>query len=73
MTYETTTHDPILGRRLWRVTDCKPCDGRGEVWHAGCGDGAATCSACDGAGQIGKYRDIDPTTDKPYGPWQCDD
>tara|TARA_R110002051_G_scaffold246741_1_gene306370 strand:+ start:401 stop:616 length:216 start_codon:yes stop_codon:yes gene_type:complete len=70
--HEFTTHDPIEGRQLWRVTDCTPCEGRGRIWYQGCGDSDATCSTCDGAGQIGKYRKIDFKTGKPYGQWLTD-
>tara|TARA_Y100001938_G_scaffold147041_1_gene227342 strand:+ start:1801 stop:2022 length:222 start_codon:yes stop_codon:yes gene_type:complete len=70
--YEFITNDPADGKQLWRVTECKTCEGRGRIWYPGCGDSAATCQECDGAGEVGKYRKIDFRTGKPYGPWRSD-
>ncbi len=69
LTYEIKTSDPLLGRKLWRVSPCKDCEGRGHIWYAGCGDQAATCRGCDGAGETGRYRDCD-LNGTPYGPWR---
>lgn len=71
MSYQVKTCDPLTGRKLWAVTDCKPCEGRGRVWYPGCGDSAATCSACDGAGEIAKSRDLD-VDGNAIGPWRSE-
>jgi hypothetical protein len=33
--------------------DCKVCDGKGYVWHLGCGDTSEPCSDCNGTGYEG--------------------
>jgi DnaJ-class molecular chaperone len=68
MTYETIERDPVLGARLWRVSDCTACNGTGKDWHPGCGDAAATCRTCDGDGQVAKFKWLD-INNKPYGAW----
>ena len=40
----------------YTYTKCRVCDGRGEVWSVGCGDGTRTCNNCDGAGYEVKER-----------------
>jgi DnaJ-class molecular chaperone len=68
---EYTDKDPVLGKRLIRVSPCPKCNGAGEdSWHIGCGDsGPDSCSKCDGCGEIAKFKWIDAKTGASYGQW----
>ena len=67
--YEVTQNDPVLGSRRWRVEPCKRCEGSGQVWHLGCGDGSVDCRSCEGMGEVARYRYLDKDG-VPFGPWR---
>jgi DnaJ-class molecular chaperone len=69
---EYTVNDPMLGKRLWRVSDCAACNGTGAQWHQGCDGQSANCNRCGGFGQTGVYKDVG-LDGKPYGQWKTED
>ena len=71
MPYETIERSPH-GDKLWRITECKACEGRGTVWYPGCDGAPAECSRCDGFGETAKFKRLDKDG-KPFGHWRTSD
>ena len=60
------------GDKLWRITECKACEGRGTVWYPGCDGAPAECSRCDGFGETATFKRLDKDG-KPFGAWRTSD
>lgn len=59
MKYRVTELDPLLGKEVWEIEDCKGCNGKGRIWYPGCDDNTDQCYPCEGTGMIArKVNDV---------------